>query len=67
MHRQEGKTMIPWCRVPKSKNTGRVRLEAEGLAPTPEFVGLSQEERRYLEERQDAWRGYFAGDRPATQ
>ena len=29
MHRQEGKTMIPWCRDPKSKNTGRLRLEAE--------------------------------------
>ncbi len=37
------------------------------LAPTPEFVGLSLEERRYLEERQEAWRGYLAGERPALQ
>ena len=37
------------------------------LAPTPEFVGLSPEERRYLEERQEAWRGYFTGERPALQ
>jgi len=37
------------------------------LAPTPEFVGLSPEERRYLAERQEAWHGYFAGERPALQ
>jgi len=37
------------------------------LAPLPEFVGLSLEERRYLEERQEAWRGYLAGERPAVQ
>ena len=38
-----------------------------GLAPMPEFVGLSLEERRYLEQREEAWRGYFAGERPAVQ
>jgi hypothetical protein len=37
------------------------------LAPVPEFVGLSLEERRYLAERQEAWRGYLAGERPAVQ
>ena len=37
------------------------------LAPVPELVGLSLEERRYLEERKEAWRGYFAGERPAVQ
>jgi hypothetical protein len=26
----ENKAMIPWCRDPKSNNTGRVHLEAEG-------------------------------------
>ena len=37
------------------------------LAPTPEFVGLSLEERRYLEERHEAWRGYWEGEGPALQ
>ena len=38
-----------------------------GLSPVPEFAGLSLEERRYLEEREEAWRGYFSGERPAIQ
>ena len=37
------------------------------IAPAPELWGLSLEERRYLEERKEAWRGYFAGERPAVQ
>jgi hypothetical protein len=37
------------------------------LAPVPEFVGLSLEERRYIEQRQEAWRQYLAGERPAIQ
>lgn len=37
------------------------------LAPVPELVGLSLEERRYLEQRQEAWRGYWEGERPAVQ
>jgi hypothetical protein len=37
------------------------------LAPVPELVGLSLEERRYLEQRKEAWRGYLAGERPAVQ
>ena len=37
------------------------------LSPTPEFVGLSLEERRSLEERHEAWRGYFAAERPALR
>jgi hypothetical protein len=37
------------------------------LAPVPELVGLSLEERRYLEQRKEAWRGYLAGERPALQ
>ncbi len=37
------------------------------ISPVPEFVGLSLEERRYLDERKEAWRGYFAGERPAVQ
>ena len=37
------------------------------LATAPEFVGLSLEERRYLAERQEAWRQYLAGERPAVQ
>ena len=31
-------------------------------APVPEFVGLSLEERRYLAERQEAWRTYLAAE-----
>ena len=38
-----------------------------GLSPIPEFVGLSLEERRYLEQRKEAWRGYLAGERLAVQ
>jgi hypothetical protein len=37
------------------------------IAPTPELWGLSLEERRYLEQRKEAWRGYLAGERPALQ
>jgi len=37
------------------------------LAPMPELVGLSLEERRYLDQRQEAWRQYLAGERPAVQ
>ena len=37
------------------------------LAPVPELVGLSLEERRYLEQRREAWRQYLAGERPAVQ
>ncbi len=37
------------------------------LAPIPELVGLSLEERRYLEQRKEAWGQYFAGERPAVQ
>lgn len=37
------------------------------LAPLPELVGLSLEERRYLEQRKGAWEQYFAGQRPAVQ
>ncbi len=37
------------------------------LTPMPEFAGLSLEERRYLAEREEAWRAYFAGERPAVQ
>jgi hypothetical protein len=37
------------------------------LAPVPEFVGLSLEERSYIAQREDAWRRYFAGERPAVQ
>lgn len=37
------------------------------LAVTPELWGLSLEERRYLELRKEAWRGYIAGERPAIQ
>jgi len=37
------------------------------LAPVPELVGLSLEERRYLEQRKEAWRQYLAGERPAVQ
>jgi hypothetical protein len=37
------------------------------MAPVPEFVGLSLEERRYLEDRGEAWRGYLAGEHPAIQ
>lgn len=37
------------------------------LAPIPEAVGLSLEEQRYLAQRQEAWRQYLAGERPAVQ
>ena len=37
------------------------------LAPLPEAVGLSLEERRYLEQRKEAWEQYLAGQRPAVQ
>lgn len=37
------------------------------LTPVPELVGLSLEERRYLEQRQEAWRQFLAGERPAVQ
>jgi len=37
------------------------------LAPTPELFGLSLEERRYLEQREEAWRGYIAHERPLVQ
>lgn len=37
------------------------------LSPVPELVGLSLEERRYLEQRKEAWGGYLAGERPAIQ
>jgi hypothetical protein len=37
------------------------------LAPIPEAVGLSLEERRYLDQRKEAWRSYFAGERPFVQ
>lgn len=37
------------------------------LSPIPEVVGLSLEERRYLEQRKEAWEQYFAGQRPAVQ
>ncbi len=37
------------------------------LGPVPEFVGLSLEERRYIEDRKEAWRGYFARKPPAEQ
>ena len=37
------------------------------LAPVPELVGLRLEERRYIEQRKEAWRGYLAGERPAIQ
>lgn len=36
------------------------------LAPVPEAVGLSLEEQRYLAERQEAWRQWLAGERPAV-
>jgi len=37
------------------------------LAPVPEAVGLSLEEQRYIEQRQEAWRQYFAGERRMVQ
>ncbi len=37
------------------------------LMQAPEAVGLSLEERRYLEQRQEAWRQYFAGERRLVQ
>jgi hypothetical protein len=37
------------------------------LSPTPELVGLSLEERRYLQQQEEAWRVYFAGERQAFQ
>ena len=37
------------------------------IRPVPELVGLSLEERRYLDQRQEAWLQYLAGERPAVQ
>ena len=37
------------------------------LSPAPELVGLSLEERRYIEQREEAWRAYFARERPLVQ
>lgn len=37
------------------------------LTPVPEAVGLSLEERGYLEKRQEAWRQWLANERPAVQ
>ena len=37
------------------------------LTPVPEAVGLSLDERGYLENRQEAWRQWLAGERPAVQ
>jgi hypothetical protein len=36
------------------------------LAPVPDAVGLSLEEQRYLAERQEAWRQWTSGERPAV-
>lgn len=36
-------------------------------ATGPQAVGLSLEERRYLEQRQEAWRQYLAGERGLLQ
>jgi hypothetical protein len=36
-------------------------------APIPDAVGLSLEERRYLEVRGEEWRKFIAGERPAYQ
>ncbi len=33
----------------------------------PEAVGLSLDERGYLQNRQEAWRQWLAGERPAVQ
>lgn len=37
------------------------------LSPVPEVSGLSLEERRYLDQRKEAWRQYFTGKRPVIQ
>jgi len=37
------------------------------LSSVPEAVGLSLEEQRYLAQREEAWRQYFAGERPLVQ
>jgi hypothetical protein len=37
------------------------------LTPIPEAVGLSLEERGYLEQRQEAWSQYLAGERKMVQ
>jgi hypothetical protein len=37
------------------------------LLPVPEAVGLSLEEQRYLAQRQEAWRQYFAAERKLVQ
>jgi hypothetical protein len=37
------------------------------LTPIPEAVGLSLDERAYLQNRQEAWSQYLAGERPAVQ
>lgn len=36
------------------------------LTPVPGAVGLSLEEQRYLAERQEAWRQWMSGERPAV-
>ena len=37
------------------------------LGPTPEFVGLSLEERAYIAQRKEAWRETFTHKRPVEQ
>ena len=37
------------------------------MGTIPEVVGLSLEEQRYLEQRQEAWRQYFSGERRLVQ
>jgi hypothetical protein len=37
------------------------------LTPVPEAVGLSLDERAYLQNRQEAWGQWLAGERPAVQ
>jgi hypothetical protein len=37
------------------------------LSTAPEATGLSLEERRYIEQRKDAWRQYLAGERRLVQ
>lgn len=37
------------------------------LGTAPDAVGLSREERRYIDQREEAWRQYFAGERPLVQ
>lgn len=37
------------------------------LSPIPEAVGLSLEERRYIAQREEAWRQYITGQRPLVE